>query len=390
MMKSLFKETNKYKFLATIRYLGDGFFYPFFALYLTSRELTESHIGFILSISPLLAILLNPVYSKFCKNPKKTKDTLMVVTVLEAITIILVSLSSNFYIISSLTLLMAIFGSCHYGLMDALTALYCEKTNINYSSIRVFGSAAYIVATALSGIICDVSFQGAFIISGILFILSGIFYYIITPIDVDDDKNEKNEEVKIIELFKNKELMYFAIIYMLLQGVTKSSDNFYSVYLESRGINSTQFGFVYSYFVFFEVISLIIFNKLLKRRDNTYILLLISTICLTIRTLANFLYLPVIIVILISCLRGIGFAIVLHVTYEYIIKIVGERKGTKAVMLVTLFYSIYLFIFSNVNGVIIDNYSYKSFYFINLCICLLTIILIIIKILLNKKRNIKQ
>ena len=122
----MFKENIKYKILTTIRYLGDGFFYPFFALYLVTRGLTEARIGFILGISPLLAIIMNPVYSKICNNVKKLKTTLGVISILEGLMILFIGLSSDFYLISVLTLLMAIFGSCHYGLMDSLLAIYSD------------------------------------------------------------------------------------------------------------------------------------------------------------------------------------------------------------------------------------------------------------------------
>ena len=145
-MRKLFTETNKYKILSLVRYLGDGLFYPFFALYLKSRNLTESNIGFILSIAPLLAIIMNPIYSKVCKSPRITKNVLMIITVIEGVCIGLIAFFKDFYVISAITLLIAIFGSCHYGLMDALAALYCNHAEINYSSIRMFGSVAIIYA----------------------------------------------------------------------------------------------------------------------------------------------------------------------------------------------------------------------------------------------------
>ena len=64
------KEVTKYKLLSTIRYLGDSFYYPFISLYLVSCNLLESNIGFILSITPLVSIFTNPIYTKICKKNK--------------------------------------------------------------------------------------------------------------------------------------------------------------------------------------------------------------------------------------------------------------------------------------------------------------------------------
>lgn len=73
-MKQIFNETNKYKILSFVRYLGDGFFYPFFALYLHSVDLLESKIGFILSLAPLIGIIMNPIYSHFARILKKLEN----------------------------------------------------------------------------------------------------------------------------------------------------------------------------------------------------------------------------------------------------------------------------------------------------------------------------
>lgn len=148
----MFKENNKYKLLTALRYLGDGFFYPFFALFLVTKGLAEARIGFILGISPLLAIIMNPIYSRICNNVKKLKTVLGIVSILEGIMILLIGFNSNFYLISALTLLMAIFGSCHYGLMDSLLAIYSDNTKQNYSGIRLFGTGAYIVATSVGAL----------------------------------------------------------------------------------------------------------------------------------------------------------------------------------------------------------------------------------------------
>ena len=116
-------ETLKFKLLTFIRYLGDSFFYPFFALFLKYNGLIESEIGFILSISPLLGIIMNPIYSSLCKNHKITKKVLMIITVIEAICIFVITNSTNLTGIAILTILIAIFGSCHYGLFDSLMAV---------------------------------------------------------------------------------------------------------------------------------------------------------------------------------------------------------------------------------------------------------------------------
>ncbi|MDD3348838.1 MAG: MFS transporter, partial [Bacilli bacterium] len=76
------REITKYKLNAAIRYFGDAFFYPFFALYLINSGLTESKIGFILSITPIIAIIANPIYSHLCQDIKTTRKVLRIITIM--------------------------------------------------------------------------------------------------------------------------------------------------------------------------------------------------------------------------------------------------------------------------------------------------------------------
>ena len=192
-------ENFKFKLLTFIRYFGDAFFYPFFALYLKKTGLIEGEIGFILSITPIISIIANPIYSYFCKSSIITKNVLKVITVLEAIVITIIGFSTNFYLVSILTVLLAISGSCHYGLMDSFTAVYAEESGVKYSTIRIFGSIAYIIATTLGGYIIElIGYSYSFIISSVLFIASGILYQLIKPID-----NKPKDNLSVINGFNN-------------------------------------------------------------------------------------------------------------------------------------------------------------------------------------------
>ena len=382
------KENVKYKLLTAIRYLGDGFFYPFFALYLVNRGLLEARIGFILSISPLLAIILNPIYAKICNRIKKTKITLGIISILEGLMILLIGFSSNFYFITALTILMAIFGACHYGLMDSLLAIYSDSSHQKYSGFRLYGSGAYIVATAIGGYICKlVNYQTAFGISFLLFVVSGILYLLLKDINIEEEKEKEKSDLSDYKiLLQNKRFIFFMFFYGLMLALIFTNNNFFGTYLETRGVDSDGYGLVYSYFVLVELIILIILKNI-KKKLSPYVLLIVSAITLVLRLLSCYLYLPVWVVIVASGLRGIGYAIILHVSFEYVISLVGEDKATKGIMLCTLIYAILLFAFNNINGNLIETYGYKNYYLVNLIASIVLLIYSILIPIFNKKKE---
>ena len=380
-------ENIKYKALTAIRYLGDGFFYPFFALYLVSRGLLEARIGFILSISPLLAILMNPIYAKICNKIKKTRITLGIISILEGLMILLIGFSNDFYFITILTIFMAIFGACHYGLMDSLLAIYSDNSKQNYSGFRLYGSGAYIIATAVGGYVCKlVSYQAAFGVSFGLFVISGILYLVLKDINIEEEQNINKKDLADYKVvLSNKRFVFFMFFYGLMLALIFTNNNFFGTYLETRGVDSDGYGLVFSYFVAVELVVLLVLNKM-KKKISPYILLIISAISLVIRLLVCYLYAPVWLVIVSSGLRGIGYGIILHVSYQYVIDLVGEDKATKGIMLCTLIYSILLFAFNNINGNLIEIYGYKNYYLINLIASIVLLIYSSLIPLFNKKR----
>ena len=381
-------ENIKYKVLMFIRYLGDSFFYPFFALYLSARGLIESEIGFILSISPLLGIICNPIFSHICKNIKTTKNVLTIISILEAVMIFIISLTSSFTMITCLTIFMAIFGACHYGLMDSFTVVYANKNNINFSTFRIFGSSAYIIGSVFGGYIIKlVGYQVCFAICSILFILSGITYFLIKPIDVDQVNNQKG---KIKEVLSNKSYILYVLIYVFIVGTCFAGDNFLSVYLETRGIESDQYGMLFAYIVLVEVISLFILNKISKK-VNSELLLIIASLLLVFRFMINGLYISLPLVLICAGLRGITYSIMIHISFDKVLNIVGPKNSTLGVMFMTLCYSIFLFVFNNLDGSIIETSSdYTPFYTLMVCLSTIGVILTFIQYLIKKDKNVAK
>ena len=200
------------------------------------------------------------------------------------------------------------------------------------------------------------------------------------------DTYNKNNRLSI---FKDSKYLWFAIFYALLMSVTTSTDHFFSLYLESRGINSNEYGLVYSYFVLFEVITIFLLTKL-KPKISSEGLLVISCLSLSTRLLCNCLYLPVPVIIIISGFRGIGYAILLHISFQYVINIVGNKNGTFAIMMMTLFSQLLIALFENINGTIIEKHSYKVFYFINFILAISITVFSLIRYCLSKKIKFKS
>lgn len=382
---------EKYKYYAVMftRYLGDSLYYPFISLYLSYRGLIDSKIGLILSITPLIGMVMNPIFTKICKNLKITKNLLMIITILEAVFINVIGFASGFVPLTICTVMIAVFGSSHYGLMDSIVTVYAWKNNKSYSSIRIFGGISYVLGTALGGLLIKyLGYSWCFITASSLFVITGIIYHLMLPVDNEEEDKESEAESKkqYRDIFKNKHFIFFLISYVMYYTLCFSSDHFFPLFLESKGFDASNIGAVYSYYVLTEVILMFILSRF-KDRLNGDILLIISFITMLLRQTINYLDPSSMVVIIASGLRGISIAIFFHVSYTYCLKLVGKTLTTTGIMLMNLGQLLGLFIMDNVSGNIVESYGYKVFYLVMMISTLSLVVIQITRYLFLKRQK---
>ena len=103
--RNIEKEYILLRIMTFFRYFGDCFFYGYFYLFLQSRGLTESTIGMISSLTPIVALISNPLWSHLSKNANHNRIIMMIITVLEGIAILIFTRVNVLEMIALLTIL---------------------------------------------------------------------------------------------------------------------------------------------------------------------------------------------------------------------------------------------------------------------------------------------
>ena len=354
-------EKIKYYLLTFIRYFGDSFFYPFFSLYLYSKEnIAESKVGILVALTPLIGLLANPLFSKICKNFKTLKNVLGIIGLLEAFFICVIVNSSNFYVLLIFTILLSIVGSSHYGLFDSLLTIFATENKMNFSRIRVWGSIAYVVGVTVAGkVVANIgSYKAAFYICAIFFILASILYWSVKPI-YNEVKVEEKRSFK--ELFTNKKFLSYVVFYMLMYGMLRTNNNFYSLLLKNRGLSEDVYGYNYALFVLVEVIVLIVLDKINSKLNYRKLMFVASSsIALMLFVFGS--TFPSWVILVVSMLRGVAWAIILHISNKMIVNLLGIKNTTIGTMLLELSSSSVTIIDVFAGGFVIENFGYHMFY----------------------------
>ncbi|MDE6241025.1 MAG: MFS transporter [Anaeroplasmataceae bacterium] len=374
------------KILTFVRYFAEALFFPYISLYFHSKGLDVAQIGILIAAIPITSILCAPIYTKLCTNPKKTKLALMIMSFVEAFFIILLMLANNFAFSLIGIILISIISSSNYGMIDSLLTLIAEEENKRFTSIRIYGSTSYMLGVFISGVITKyTSYAVSFYIACGLFILVSVLYFFTrVPQHVEEEK----EKPKLKEIGTNKFFIGYIFFYVLLIGSMQVGDDFFSLYMESKGggeyYNIVSFGFIG-----IEIITMFLLNKFGEKLGLK--LFFISAILLVVRNIAHGIGgTSLWFIVGFQMLRGIIWAIALYLSSSFVSEILGYRLASQGIIVVMLGIQIFSAIFKFSGGYIIKSIGYSNFYLILLGFSILAFVYFCFYYFAYKKYKNKQ
>lgn len=348
------------------RYLGDCLFYGYLFLFLQSRGLNESNIGLISCLTPLIAIIINPLWNHFAKNVNINRIMMMVITVIEGVMIFVYTHCSGVETFLIVGVLLAMVASPFYNLHDGFCETFAEIHHKKYGRIRACGTLGYFVASLLAALILYLSNDNYNILlymSSILMILTSFWLFFLKPIDLKLIIKEEDVNRNYKEVLSNKMFWGFALIDLLIVGISYVSDQYTSTYfINYQGVSATVWSFIYSGILLMEAIIILTTSKNKKLTPN--IAYTILGLVYLIKVLAFALDLPLPVLIVCSFLRGVAYGLYLPACIKAIEQICGIKNVTCGCfimgILTAIIRSISLFTFGN----LINMIGYPNFFLI--------------------------
>lgn len=369
------REVRKYQLTYFVRFIGDALFYPFFALYLKSIGKPNDQVGLILMILPLVALFVNPIWSSLSRNINDNRHIMRILTVLEAITVIVLLQFNQTAYIALAVVVLAIVGQPVYVLLDSYTSVFSKKKKYPYGNIRLFGSFSYGITTIVGGImIAKLGYEETFVLSAVFFALFAVALSWILPLDIEHD-HELNIKSDPKALMKNNKFISFAIFYIITLGILFGGDNFLSIYFESLNVTPDQYGLIMFIFIIFEMIVLAYLSSNgYKYSTKTLLLVIVSTNAL--RFLVYSIDLPLWLYICVSLIRSVTMGTMLYITIRYIEEIVLPKNITLGILVFSSFRSLFTAMVTLSGGYITTWFGYRSFYLIVSIIAVLALFFI--------------
>lgn len=372
-----------------IRYFGDALFYSFLQLFLAYKGLKEGDIGFINSLRPLIVVICNPLWSLVSKDINSNRKIMRVITIIEGLLIAFICNSTGIIALSIFIVLLSLFDSPFYSLLDGYTCAYALEKEEKYSDIRMFGSLAYVFGNIIGGYLIEyVGFDITFIISGGFMILTSLLFQFIKPLKTPQKEAKETNKGSFKEIFTNKKFYLYILFYLGVVTISTFGDEFLSLYLANRGVSSKDYGIIASIIIVAEVVSMFIYGKIGRKIKDSHVYLLVAFVYM-LRSLFIGLDLPLYIVIPFTCLRGVSWGLVLSVHINYLRKLVGVNNVTTSIFVLSLITSIFQIIGLNIVGNVVETLGYNVLYISISIIIAITAICAFVYTFLKHKKGIK-
>ncbi|KMW72283.1 3-phenylpropionic acid transporter [Photorhabdus luminescens subsp. luminescens] len=307
-----------------------GIFLPFWATWLQGEGIEHDMIGMILGAGLISRFLGSLLIAPTVKDPAKLILALRILALLTMIFVVGFTLGNHWAWLLFVMIGFNLFFSPMMPLSDALAGTWQKQFPLDYGKIRVWGSIAFIISSALTGELISVWGHRAILITILFSVFSTLLVTLLKPsiMPVGQAKSAKVDVVSFKQLLSEKSVRRFLLCVGLLQGAHAGYYSFSAIYWENVGYSASVVGYLWSLGVVAEVIIFTLSNKLF-RRWSARNLLLLSGICGVVRwgLMGTFTSLPVLIIVqILHC----GTFTVCHLAA---MRFIGARKEGEIVRL---------------------------------------------------------
>ncbi|TAE59434.1 MAG: MFS transporter, partial [Bacteroidetes bacterium] len=210
-------EATKLRVLYFLVFSCTASWLPIFADYLKDRGLTGIEISTVLSVTPLMMFVMQPVFG-YLSDKFGYKKALLVATLFAALSYVLYLAEGNFVSYLLITACMSLFYNSTQPLLDSLSLQLVQKDpTFSYGSLRVAGAAGWACTGTVTGYFIDqINIAVIFIFSAATMFLAFICTFSLAgDANVSDSAGEKKKH-SVVDVLQNRDLLFLLFCVFLI------------------------------------------------------------------------------------------------------------------------------------------------------------------------------
>ncbi len=297
---------------------------PVMADFCISRGLTGIQTSVVLSITPLMMFLVQPLTGTLADRFGFRKILLLAST-LAAFSYLGYLMQGGFLWLMAVTIVMSVFYNTIQPVLDSLSLQLADKDPaFSYGTLRVAGALGWAVTGIITGKVIDGSQVGmVFVISFISMAGVALLTLFLPKQDVILP-SESAGYTGSTQLLKNKQLLFLLLAVVLISTGGTAIWNFYSLYMKGNGASATLVGYGLSLQGLCEL-PFFYFSARIMLRFGTRLTLILTVLVLSLRLLLYAFVSKPEMAIPIELLHGISWSLFWVACVEYVSKLVDAK-----------------------------------------------------------------
>lgn len=260
-----------------------GIFLPFWSVWLKGLGLTPETIGLLLGAGLVARFLGSLIIAPRVSDPSRLIRALRLLALLTLVFALAFWAGTHVAWLMVVMVGFNLFFSPLVPLTDALANTWQKQITMDYGRVRLWGSVAFVIGSALTGKLVSVFDYRAVLALLTLGVASMLLGMLIRPSVLPQGENRHQESAgwPAWRALVTQSWRFLACV-CLLQGAHAAYYGFSAIYWQGAGYSASAVGYLWSLGVVAEVIIFALSNKLF-RRFSARDLLLLSAVCGVIR-----------------------------------------------------------------------------------------------------------
>ncbi|AKE59588.1 3-phenylpropionate MFS transporter [Citrobacter farmeri] len=260
-----------------------GIFLPFWSVWLKGLGLTPETIGLLLGAGLVARFLGSLIIAPRVSDPSRLIRALRILALLALVFALAFWAGTHVAWLMVVMVGFNLFFSPLVPLTDALANTWQKQITMDYGRVRLWGSVAFVIGSALTGKLVSVFDYRAVLALLTLGVASMLLGMLIRPSVLPQGENRHQESAgwPAWRALVTQSWRFLACV-CLLQGAHAAYYGFSAIYWQGAGYSASAVGYLWSLGVVAEVIIFALSNKLF-RRFSARDLLLLSAVCGVIR-----------------------------------------------------------------------------------------------------------
>jgi PPP family 3-phenylpropionic acid transporter len=258
----------------TFIYMGNAVYGTYIPLYFHSVGASPSEIGTLLSLGPLIAVLAQPFWGMQGDRAKSKNSVLMMLLIGCGVVMLVFPLSTLLIYLMVMVCLFTFFQTSIFALSDAITLEELDKQKRwSYGPIRLGGTVGFALMSIAFGYLAQHNISYIFPVYATIMLIALLLLLRFPKVSGYQSAGNK---MKFRVLFKQRKLMIYLAISMVIQITLGYYYTFFPVYYKAMGADNVLLGWTMVISSVSEIPFLLFAKRIIERFRITHLLLMSS------------------------------------------------------------------------------------------------------------------